>query len=323
MVAVSGGADSVALLRGLLSLCADGPAHLVVAHFNHGLRDDSGEDQRFIVDLCQTSPCASAVQLQAVEFGSPDQSLRQQAAGEGLESAARMARYEFLKATAANHGARYVVTAHTADDQAETILHRIVRGTGVAGVAGIPKLRRLAPTVTLMRPLLDFRRIEIESYLQALGQSFRQDPTNTDVAFTRNRIRHVLLPLLAENYNPRIVEALLRLGDLSAQAQAVVDAQVEILSREAVIHESDGTVKLDCRRMAGIDSYLIRELFILVWKQQDWPLQDMSHEKWTMLSQQVEGTVGPAAPSTVLLPGEIRGNRDDDFLVLQPNPTNL
>ena len=117
-------------------------------------------------------------------------------AGDGLEAAARKARYRFLEQAAGRMGARFVATAHTADDQAETILHRIVRGTGVRGLAG---MARVGPAGTCHADptLLGIRRDELRAYLDALGQPYRHDPSNADRRFTRNRIRHGLLPAIA------------------------------------------------------------------------------------------------------------------------------
>ena len=139
-----------------------------------------------------------------------------------------------MQSTAERLGARYVVTAHTADDQAETILHRILRGTGVAGLAGMRRARPLGPAATLIRPLLDVRRAEILAYLSELQQPFQDDASNSDLGFTRNRIRHELLPRLAADYNSDVVAALLRLGQTAHDAQQHIDAAVEELLCDVV-----------------------------------------------------------------------------------------
>ena len=181
VVAVSGGCDSVALLRAMAALKAGGEGRLCAAHLNHQLRPDAETDERFVVELCGRLgvPC---------EVGRMDVGRLAAQAGEGLEAAARKARYRFLKQTAGRLGARFVATAHTADDQAETILHRIVRGTGIRGLAGMARARRLGHA-TLVRPLLGVRRAELQAYLDAIGQPCRHDPSNLDPRFTRNRIR--------------------------------------------------------------------------------------------------------------------------------------
>ena len=195
LVAVSGGADSVALLRGLAGLKVGGEGKLVVGHFNHRLRgEESDGDEQFVARLAEE--LGLGLECGRLEAGDID------ACPDGIEEAARRQRYRFLTETAERVGARYVACAHTADDQVETVLHRILRGTGIAGLAGIPRCRRLSPAVTLIRPLLEVRRAELVDYLASLGQSYREDSSNLDRRFTRNRIRHDLLPQLAKDFNP-------------------------------------------------------------------------------------------------------------------------
>ena len=145
LVAVSGGGDSVALLRAMTALETGGQGRICVAHLNHQLRPDADEDERFVVELSRRLGVACEVERVAVDRLAAQ-------AGDGLEAAARSARYRFLEQAAGRLGARFVATAHTADDQAETILHRIVRGTGVRGLAGMARVRPLGHA-TLIRPL--------------------------------------------------------------------------------------------------------------------------------------------------------------------------
>ena len=211
LVAVSGGADSVALLRGLWALKHGGVGQLLVAHFNHRLRgEESDADEEFVCRLARKLGLG-------FECGRLE-SAAMEACSDGIEEAARSQRYQFLTDTAEKSAARYVVCAHTEDDQIETVLHRILRGTGIAGLSGIPRCRRLSPAVTLIRPLLEVRRVELVDYLASLGQAYREDSSNLDRRFTRNRIRHDLLPQLAEHYNPGVGEALRRLGHLAGES---------------------------------------------------------------------------------------------------------
>ncbi len=126
-------------------------------------------------------------------------------------------------------GARYVATAHTLDDQAETVLHHVLRGTGLAGLAGMTRTRPLGPNVTLIRPLLEFRRRDLLEYLKTLDQPYCVDATNSDVRFARNRIRHELLPLIERDFRPNVAEALVRLASLAGNAQRVVEAAADNL----------------------------------------------------------------------------------------------
>ncbi len=279
LLAVSGGADSVALLRAMQALKTGGKGRLVAAHFNHRLRGDEADaDERFVVDLCRQAGLPS-------EVGRATAAQLEAAAGDGLEAAAREARYAFLQQTAARLGARYVATAHTADDQAETILHRAVRGTGVAGLAGMTRVRPLGPAAVLIRPLLGFRRAELLEYLNDIGQAFRCDASNNDTRFTRNRIRLELLPQLAAQYNPGVVEALLRLGRLAGEAQSVVDGIVEKLAQRAVVDGPRGQVRVLLEPLQGQPRYVVRELLMAVWRRRDWPLQAMGFDEWDLLAE--------------------------------------
>ena len=137
---------------------------------------------------------------------------------------ARRLRYDWLTRVAGEAGAGWVATGHTANDQAETVLHRLLRGAGLRGLRGIAARRPLAAGVGLVRPLLDATRDEVMAYLEAIGQAYRQDSSNLDPALTRNRIRHQLLPRLAAEYNPQIVAVL---GRLAGQAEEVYGAEEE------------------------------------------------------------------------------------------------
>ena len=301
LLAISGGADSVALLRAICALKTGGEGRVCVAHFNHRLRgEESATDEAFVVDLAArfNLPC---------QLGSAGDETSPEASGDGLEAAARAARYEFLRRTAARLGARYVVTAHTADDQIETILHRIVRGTGIVGLAGMRRARPLGSAASLIRPLLGFRRARLVAYLDDLGQPCRYDSTNADVRFTRNRIRHELLPLLAVQFNPGVTDALLRLGNLAGEVQAVADSLVNRLAGQCVVAEGADAVRVETRVLAGEHRYLVRELFMAVWRRQGWPMQAMGFTEWDLLAEMAQACAGgtPDPPSKQTLPGNI------------------
>ena len=300
VLAVSGGADSVALVRAMTALKAGGKGRLVAAHFNHRLRaEESQADEVFVVDLCRRLDLACEVRRARVEQLVADSS-------DGLEAAAREARYDFLQQTAARLGARYVATAHTADDQAETILHRIIRGTGIAGLAGMQRVRPLGPA-TLIRPLLGFRRAELLDYLGKLGQPYRLDSSNEDTRFTRNRIRRQLLPALADRFNPGVVEAVLRLGALAGEVQTVVDRVVEDLLERCVAGARSDSVRVRTEPLAGQPRYLVRELLIAVWRSREWPLQAMGFAEWDLLAEMAFACRenSSVAPRKRMFPGSV------------------
>lgn len=309
LVAVSGGADSVALLHGLLSLKSGGEGRLVVGHLNHRLREDADADEQFVAQL------ASRFGLEFCRGRLEQGSLT--GAGQGLEAAAREARYRFLRTTAERLGARYVACGHTADDQIETVLHRIFRGTGIAGLAGMPAARRLSEAVTLVRPLLSVRRSELLEYLDQIGQAYRHDRSNLDRRFTRNRLRHDLLPHLAEHYNPAVGDALLRLARLAGEVQEVAMRRVGQLKSRAVV-ESHHRVLLLRQGLAGEPRYIVRELIQAVWSREAWPRRAMGFDEWELLVRMLLGeeTIVGEQSEKRILPGNVTAQIVEEGLEL-------
>jgi tRNA(Ile)-lysidine synthase len=317
LLAVSGGADSVALLRAMTALHTGGLGGLAAAHFNHQLRGrESTADEAFVVQLCRdlNVPCdVDRITTSSTSLPSKD----------GVEAMARKARYEFLALAAARRGARYIVTAHTADDQAETILHHVLRGTGLGGLTGMARARPFplppydgAPAA-LIRPFLTFRRAETTSYLNDIGQPFRHDSSNDDLRFTRNRIRLELLPSIAEHINPGVVDALLRLGKLADEAQEVIDRLADGLYKQCATVES-GATSIDTRPLREQPGYLIRELLMLAWRKRQWPMQAMGFQQWDLLGQMVLSSTKNAAgqPQKHTFPGGILAEAGPDRLLL-------
>ncbi|MDZ7616703.1 MAG: tRNA lysidine(34) synthetase TilS [Patescibacteria group bacterium] len=327
LVAVSGGPDSVALLRALAALQrpADGAGadasvgvgvvgSLQVAHLNHHLRgDDSDADEQFVVQLC----CELGLRCHVGHAKRADVVSR---TGTALEATSRRARHRFLRQLAGTCGARYVALAHTADDQAETILHRIVRGTGLAGLGGMTRARPLGHAV-LIRPLLGFRRAELLEYLADVRQPYRIDRSNADPRFTRNRIRNDLLPRLAREYNPKVTEALLRLGTLADEVCAWTSQQVEPLHaacRELHLDGAEGA-HVDSRRLRAEPTVLVRELLMAVWQRRNWPMGQMGFDQWERLAQMVRQSGEPASErQNHTFPGGILAESGPDGLALRP-----
>ena len=212
LVAVSGGADSVALLLALDELIKAGKLkiNLVVAHLDHKLRGPASKsDALWVAKLAQQLRHEIAV-------SSMDVKKRAASSGDNLEQAARRVRYEFLAKTAKRHGASIVLTAHTTDDQAETILLNLLRGSGADGLSGIEPSRSLVDgsEMLLVRPLLQWaRRQDTVDYCRLRGVEFRNDEMNLDENFTRVRVRRQLLPLM-ESFNPKVVQGLTRTAEL-------------------------------------------------------------------------------------------------------------
>ncbi len=275
VVAVSGGSDSVGLLRALCHLAEPLGLRLSVAHLDHGVRGPAGRgDSAFVAELAE-------------RLGLPiDLGQWQPTRDSHFESDARAARYEWLTAVARSRGADAVAVGHTRDDQAETILHRILRGTGPHGLGGIPARRTLAgePKVFLLRPLLTVSRRGIRAFLSAIGQPFREDETNTGVSRTRARIRHDLLPKLAEEYNPAVSAALVRLGALSATQARVIAREVRAAAQSATVTNCGDSMALDHGFLRSKPRFLVTEILHLVWRRAGWPEGSMSARRWLRLA---------------------------------------
>ena len=215
MVAASGGADSTALALVLAELGFE----IVLAHVHHGIRGKAADaDARFVRRLAKKL----GVPFHLGRFDVPAEAKR---SGDSLEMAARRVRREFLVLAAKREGIPVVATGHTADDQAETIMMRIARGTGIGGLAGIPYSARVR-RVVFARPLRDVSREDVEAYLLARGARWREDKTNAEDFALRNRVRHEILPLLERRLNPSVRRALLRLGEIAAGENEVMAALV-------------------------------------------------------------------------------------------------
>ncbi|HEY1376722.1 MAG TPA: tRNA lysidine(34) synthetase TilS [Gemmataceae bacterium] len=309
VVAVSGGPDSVALLR---AFCVVRPAPLVAAHLNHQLRGaDSDADEAFVGELARRLRNDGA----RIEYGSARRSVAAESVGENLEAAGRGVRYDWLAQVAREVGAGWVATGHTADDQAETVLFQLLRGTGLDGLAGIAACRPLASGVELARPLLMATRADVLAFLRELGQDYREDATNADVTRTRSRIRHELLPHLARHYNPGVVAVLGRLAAQAADWRRDQVTAAEMLLTAVERPRAGPLLVFDRAALAAAPRRRRRAVWRRVWQREGWPRQGMGFREWDRLAGLCRG--GPAA---VDLPGGVRARRHGP--VIQVGPAN-
>ena len=303
VVCVSGGADSVALLLGLHSLAAGQgiPSKLLVAHARHDLREAAAADAAFVADLAAGLglPCV----VRDLRVREPD-GVR----GEGIEGRARRLRYEFFAAIAREQAARFVVVAHTADDQAETILHRALRGTGLAGLAGMASARELSDGVALVRPLLAVPRGVVRAYLGSRGQCWAEDATNADVRYARNFLRHEILARCESGPYPAAAASLVRLGSQAAAVAGAVRSAAEHLLEAYSHRHADGTTVLQTQKLAALDRHLLAEIFVALWQREGWPRRDMTARHYSQLAAMAASSTDPtvAAPPAIDLPGDVR-----------------
>lgn len=257
VVAVSGGADSTALLLALDELLKAGrlALRLTVAHLDHGLRGAAGS-----ADALWVAELAGELGYE-IKQGRAELEQRADARAENLEQAARRARYQFLSTAARECGARAVLTAHTMDDQAETVLLRILRGSGADGLGGMEAVRTLEAggEVLLMRPLLGWAvRSLTEEYCCERGVGFRTDEMNEDERFARVRVRRRLLPLL-QTFNGRVVEALARTASLLREDASILNsAAAELLAAASVEANKDEPPLLKVTVLSAAPSALRR-----------------------------------------------------------------
>ncbi len=319
LVGVSGGADSVALLRGLARLSKSGAAgsqtttdrfEIVAAHIDHQIRDDSKDDAKWVRSL------AAELNLEC-RIETADVLARVAETQESIEEAARKARYEALSRIAQEEACSAVAVAHTADDQAETVLHHLVRGTSVTGLRGMLWNRPLNDGldefgVKLIRPMLEIRRAELEAWLAEIGQPFRTDSTNDDDTLTRNRIRHQLLPTLEQEFNPQIRKVL---GTLAGHATEVSDLLSDLarqLIEGSLVQTSESSIRISCTALKKQPPILVRETLLAIWRQAGWPLKRMGHREWHKL----EELVSKHGTGSVSLPEQIDARRRGQLLIL-------
>lgn len=315
LIAVSGGPDSMALLRALLAVKqrVGGAGKLFVGHVDHSLRgDDSAVDADWLADQCRR--LAIPLFIEKAHVGAIAE-----VRGDGVEEAARATRYEILTRMAETLGARFVALGHHRDDQIETILFRLLRGSGLRGLAGMPATRSLSPSVAAVRPLLNVSRGEIESYLQAIGQSSRQDKTNLDAELAaRNAIREELLPQIVKRFGASATAAILRVAEQAAEAQSLFDTlAAELLERCQRHVERSATgevmaVTLTVAPLANQSPLLASEALRIAWREADWPEQAMTHAWWRQLTQFAQS---PECAPPLNLPGDIHAARPEPALL--------
>ena len=248
-VAVSGGADSVGLLRLLVELRGELGVVLSVAHFHHGIRGaEADADARFVAGLARSHELE-------LHSGNGDVPAHARARRASVETAARELRYQFFAKLLESSAVDRVATGHTLDDQAETVLMKMLRGAGTRGLAGVyPALGAVwsqrnaaeggrATQARIIRPLLGTRRRELEEYLRALGQEWREDSTNRDRRHLRNRVRHELVPLLEREFNPEVARVLAETAEVARAEEEFWQREVERLLPEVCPGE-EGSLQL-------------------------------------------------------------------------------
>ena len=304
VLGVSGGADSVAMFRLVFDLWNRSPqfdpCHLVIAHFNHKLRGlESDADQDFTREL------ARSFQLAIHTQDAPTDCLTAMSAGG--EAAFRASRYRFLQQTAEILGARCVLVAHTADDNIETMLHHLFRGTGPAGLAAMAPYRPLGDEVVLHRPLLSLRRTELRAGLEEIRQNWREDASNLDSRYQRNWLRNELLPMIRNRY-PSADDAILRTIESQSQYREKLDADAASWIEEHVVCQSN-TVTI---KRGQIDIATLCASVRILWDRMRWPRQSITE----LHLRRIHIAVTCSHSVRFTLPTDIQCNASENQVVL-------
>jgi tRNA(Ile)-lysidine synthase len=308
VVGVSGGPDSVALLHALRAV-SNRQAPLVVAHIDHGLRGiESDGDREFVHELAHRwgMPCETVRLTEERLTEENAVSARGIKEMKSSEEALRKVRHRHLQRIAVRYGAQWIATAHHADDVIETMLHRLLRGSGPRGLASIPLTRKLASNLTLVHPLLSVSRSQIMQYIEANRLEFRTDRSNASEAYTRNRIRHQLLPYLREFSETSDVDR--RLWQATQQVREeheYVEESARQWLETARVSEDVGSVEFAAQAFEDVAWCVVREGLVAIWHDLSWPLQGVTAKHWDKLRSFLQPTDPGPHPRRMQLPGQI------------------
>lgn len=294
VIGCSGGADSVALLRLMAELRTQGKnpprGFVTAAHYNHALRgSESDDDQQFVQKLAE-------------QLGLRFQTTRTQS-DETSEAALRSMRMQFLTDTAHASGARYIAVAHSADDNAETVLHHLLRGTGPAGLTGINHTRSIGTDLVLYRPLITASRLEIRTALNEVEQSWREDSSNQQLHYQRNWIRHELIPTIERRY-PHAVDAINRAVSGQREWRSLVDQLARTWLDSHQIDSGCTGVQQDevaLKRDHSTDRVVVISAMQHLWAKMQWARGAMARDHWCRLAN----TVNSQTLERYSLPGPV------------------
>lgn len=310
LAAVSGGPDSVALLLSLLALREKYSLKIGIAHLNHELRgEESLRDESFTKTLADKLK---------VEFHGGRVNVRAYARANGLsiEEGGREVRYNFFKQIAKHHGYLKIATGHTKDDNAELILMNLLRGSGPKGLSGIPPLR----DNLFIRPLIRVAKARIFQFLEIEKQSFMIDSSNKDTAYLRNKIRNQLIPHLKSEYNPEIIDALDRLGNILRLEEEYLEAETENLFGRCLIKTDNSSVSLSRELLSTLHqaplNRVLRKAVKMVKK-------DLKRFSLAHINDIVEFCFFSSSGVSLDLPGQIRVYKDKDTIRIKKEDTPL
>ncbi len=253
VVGVSGGPDSMALLNVLINLNNNNLSYkIIVAHVNHGIRKEADEETKFVEEFCQKKNIQCFIKKENVNELAKQNKI-------GTEEAGRNLRYSFFEEVAIKNNANKIATAHTANDNAETVLMNIIRGSGTSGLKGIEPKR----DNKFIRPLIECTRAEIEKYCEEKNLNPKEDKTNKENIYTRNKIRNQLIPAL-EEFNPSIISSLNRMSEIAREENEYLNKQVENAYKDMLISENinEKLIELDLKKFNNEETVIKNRLVL-------------------------------------------------------------
>lgn len=246
VIGVSGGPDSITLLDVLLKIKEKKiiDFDMIVCHINHMIREEALEDEEYVVNFCKKNHIQCFVKKVEVEEIAKQQKI-------STEEAGRKARYEFFNEILKKENANKIATAHNKNDNVETVLMNIIRGSGTSGLKGIEcKIKNL------IRPLIECNREEIEQYCKENNLEPRIDKTNFENNYTRNKIRNLLIPYIKQNFNPNIIEAINRLSDLSKQENEYLEKETKEIYKQLLEENEKGYISLNLKKFNLLETVI-------------------------------------------------------------------
>ncbi|MBL8891875.1 MAG: tRNA lysidine(34) synthetase TilS [Planctomycetaceae bacterium] len=328
LVAVSGGSDSLALALSLQHArkrraVLQPVPELLAFHFDHRWHEDSANLASWVEQTLAAHGVPTIIRRRDDGKTSESAPCGTSVDGPQSEGDARRCRYAAMELAARATGASFVATGHTRDDQVETVLMRIARGTGISGLAGIPNQREFYQDCWLIRPLLSETRQRLRDYLHSIGQEFWDDPTNTDLRWTRNRVRCSVLPWLRQNFSTDIDQSLLRLSELASDHQKMLQYLAET-NRAAVLELTNQSLVVDVRPWSALPENVVRSLLIYWWERANLPLQEMDFDHWCRLTRIAfrtsEANSPDRWPSEFHFPGHVVAKRSGGILRISVDP---
>ncbi len=324
---------------------------VIVFHFDHQWRPESAAEaekvRNWVLDLGFTfhvyhsSQMLTELELHPPKMRQNDKgtSLLQTPIGDakpagpvrlpdyGLEGTARLLRYQALKRLVAETAADFVLTGHTWNDQAETVLMRLARGTGMDGLTGIAGQRLFTDNCQLLRPLLGLKRDQLRTYLTHHQQDFIDDPSNDDQDRTRNRMRHSVLPWLNQNLASHFDQSLIRLA-ASASENQIAWQHLQNIYASAVQQLQPFCLEIKIRLLNAAPEAVVRQLLVRWWKQTQLPIREMNHSQWVKLAALVvpprdaQGQIESQWPSEFHFPGPVIAKRSGGILTIKKPTLN-